>query len=184
MRLLRKIKYHKTLAIYIYSWNPLTEPFPNLETVSPVSIHNSRNWSPSFGAVPTPSSNYFQSVRRWWNPRLPLCLSRRDLRPSAFNSSIRHPVRRQSTNFSPAPARVFFSDEFFHCCLWRFLRFLLHVRSPPPLFPLPAAPSCDGRGQAGTPARAPPPLASVGARSPPDPCPRPALACGRAPRAE
>jgi hypothetical protein len=62
--LLRKIKFLQTVAIYIYGWNPLVEPFPNLETVSPDSIHKSRNCSPKFGAVSTPASNYFQSVRR------------------------------------------------------------------------------------------------------------------------
>jgi hypothetical protein len=84
----------------IDGWNPLVEPFPNLKTVSPDSIHNSRNCSPKFGTVSTtattPTSNYFESVQRWRNPRVPLCSSCLDLRPSAFHSSIRPSIHRQS----------------------------------------------------------------------------------------
>jgi hypothetical protein len=97
------------------SSNSLAEPFPNLETVSPDSIHNSRNCLPKFGAVPTPSttpvSNYFQSMRRWQNPRVPLHSSRRELRPDAFDSSIRLLIRRQSTIFFLTPANFVFSRE-------------------------------------------------------------------------
>jgi hypothetical protein len=72
---------------YIYSWNPLVEPFsniktvsadsihnsfPNIKTISAYSIYNSWNCSPKFEAVPTPTINYFRSVRRWRNPRVPL----------------------------------------------------------------------------------------------------------------
>jgi hypothetical protein len=41
---------------YIYGWNPLAEPFPNLEIVSRDSIHNSKNCSQKFGAVLTPAT--------------------------------------------------------------------------------------------------------------------------------
>ena len=76
----------------IYGWNTIAESFPNLETVSQDWIHNSRNSSPKFRAVPTstttPASNYVQFVRRWWNPRVLLLLSHWELRPDAFDSSI------------------------------------------------------------------------------------------------
>jgi hypothetical protein len=95
----------------IYGWNPLVEPFPNLETISPDSTHNSRNCSPKFGVVPTPANNYFRSVRRWRNPRVPLCSSHQELRPGVFDLSIRPLVHRQSTDFFSAPAKFVFSSE-------------------------------------------------------------------------
>jgi hypothetical protein len=84
-------KYLQILAINI-CWNPLVEPFPDLETVSPHLIHNSRNCPSKFGVVPTPTTipakNYFQSVRRWQNPRVLMCSSWRVLRLGAFDLSI------------------------------------------------------------------------------------------------
>jgi hypothetical protein len=69
----------------IYGWNTLVEPFPKFENPSPVEIRNSRNYSPKFMTVPTPARNYFRSVLRWWNARVPLRSSRRELRPGAFD---------------------------------------------------------------------------------------------------
>jgi hypothetical protein len=63
----------------IYGWKPLIEPFPNPKTVSPDSIHKSRNCSPKFEAVLTPASNYCQSVCHWQNPRVALRSYRREL---------------------------------------------------------------------------------------------------------
>jgi hypothetical protein len=100
---------------YIFGWKPHDEPFRNLETVSPDSIHNSRNCSPKFGAVPypvtTPASNYFQFVRHWQNPRVQLCLPHRGLRPGAFGSSIGPLIRHQSTIFFLTPANFVPSGE-------------------------------------------------------------------------
>jgi hypothetical protein len=56
-------------------------------------------------------SNYFQYVRHWRNLRVPLRLSRRELRLSAFNSSIRSSVRRHSKIFFSAPPNSVFSGE-------------------------------------------------------------------------
>jgi hypothetical protein len=54
----------------------------------------------------TLTSNYFRSVRRRRNLRVPLHSSRRELCPGAFVSSIRLTVRPQSVNLSSSPARV------------------------------------------------------------------------------
>jgi hypothetical protein len=103
-----KISSHPS-NIYIYGWNPLVEPFPNLETISPDSIHNSRNCSPKFRVVPTlattPTSNYFQYVHCRQNLRVLLSSSHRELRPGAFDLSIQPMVRCQSTFFFSAPTR-------------------------------------------------------------------------------
>jgi hypothetical protein len=48
-------------------------------------------------------------MRHWRNLRVPLRVSRQELRPGAFDLSIRPPVRRQSTDFSSAPANFVFS---------------------------------------------------------------------------
>jgi hypothetical protein len=94
--------------LYIYSRLLLVEHIPNHKTFSSYSIPGSRNCSTKFGAVPTPmASNYFRSVRRRWNPRVPLCSSHRELRPDAFDSSIRPTVRTQSVFFSLAATRFF-----------------------------------------------------------------------------
>jgi hypothetical protein len=69
------------------------------------SIWNSRNRSPKFGGVSTPASNYFWFVRRRRNPRVPLCSSRRELRPGASNLSIQPPDLRESVKLSSALAR-------------------------------------------------------------------------------
>jgi hypothetical protein len=78
--------------IYIYMAGTLSpSPFQISKPFHPDSIHNSRNYSPKFRVVPTPASNYFQSVHRWQNSRVPLCSSHREVRPSVFDSSIRPP---------------------------------------------------------------------------------------------
>jgi hypothetical protein len=59
----------------------------------------------------TPASNYFRSMNRRWNTRVPLHSSRLGLRPGAFYSSIRPTVHPQSTILCSAPARVVFSSE-------------------------------------------------------------------------
>jgi hypothetical protein len=97
--------------IYIYVRLHLVEPVLEHKTVHPNPIPSSRYCPPKFGAVPTPASNYSQSVHRLPNPRVPLRSSRRGLRRSAFGSSIGSPNLRQSTDFLSAPARVFFPGE-------------------------------------------------------------------------
>jgi hypothetical protein len=54
----------------------------------------------------TLASNYFRSMRRRRNPRVRLHLPCQDLRPGAFNSSIRPTVLHQSANLFSAPTRV------------------------------------------------------------------------------
>jgi hypothetical protein len=132
--LLRKLKYLQTLAIHIWLEH-LVEPFPNPGTVSSVSIHNSRNCSSKFGAVPTPettpASNYFQSVRRCRNPRVSLHLSRRELRLVAFDSSIRPSVRHQSMIFFSAPANSVFSCEPPSIVVHKVSPFFVPIRATP-----------------------------------------------------
>jgi hypothetical protein len=106
----------QTLAIYIYGRLLLAEHILNHETVFSDSFPISRNCLPKFGAVPTLVSNYFQSMSRRRNPRVPLRLSRRGLCLGAFGSSIESSNLRQSTNSSSAPARVFFPCELLHSC--------------------------------------------------------------------
>jgi hypothetical protein len=65
-------------------------------------------------------------VHRLRNPRVPLRSSRRRLRRSVFGSSIGSPNLQQSTDFSSAPARVFFPGEkppLFHLGFLRFFIF-------------------------------------------------------------
>jgi hypothetical protein len=99
----------------------------NHKAVSSDSIPSSLNCSPKFGAVQTPTTtstnNYFQSVHRRRNPRVPLCSSRRVLRLIASNLLIGPPNHCQSTDFSLAPARVLFPSEFLHCHPWWILVF-------------------------------------------------------------
>jgi hypothetical protein len=112
--------------------------------------------------VPTPTttqaSNYFWSVRRHRNPRVPLRSSRRELHPGAFDSSIRPTVRPESVNLCPAPARVLFSGEPSTNVVHRNFSFLSpprspSVSSPSPLFswrqrPLPLLPPPHGASAA------------------------------------
>jgi hypothetical protein len=156
------------------------------ETFCSNPIPSSRYCSPKFGTVPTPAttpaSNYSQSVHCLPNPRIPLRSSRRGLRRSAFGSSIGSPNLRQSTDFSSAPARVFFPGEKPPLLCLGFLRFFVFPSmqdlphsllifpdggapplsvSPPmaPLFPSPAAAVADGGSRAPRPrsqARPPP----------------------------
>jgi hypothetical protein len=126
------------IYIYIYGWNPLVEPFPILEIVSPDSSNNSRNYLSKFGAVPTPASNYFQSMHRWQNQRVLLRSSRQNLRLGALDSSIRPSVHRQSTDFFSASANFVFSGELSTLSSMFFLCFSSHVHNPP-LSPSPYA---------------------------------------------
>jgi hypothetical protein len=79
-------------------------------------------------------SNYFQSVHRLWNPRVPLCWSHLGLCLGASGSSIGPLNHRQSMVSSLAPAKVTFPVS------------LLHYFQPSSSFsssievPLPAAP--------------------------------------------
>jgi hypothetical protein len=97
-----------------------------------------------FGAIPTPTttptSNYFQSVSGWQNPRVPLRSSRRGLRLGASGSMIEPPNLRQSTNFSSAPTRVLFPGELLHSC--SVFSFISHGRvAPSPWQPWRVAPN-------------------------------------------
>jgi hypothetical protein len=90
--------------IYIYMAGTLSpSPFQISKPFHPDSIHNSRNYSPKFRVVPTPASNYFQSVHRWQNSRVPLCSSHREVRPSVFDSSIRPPPLWHGSRAAPLP---------------------------------------------------------------------------------
>jgi hypothetical protein len=150
MRLLWKIKYHKTLAIYIW-----LKP-------SNWTLSKSRNCFPSFDPqfpeLVTELRGGSNSIEQLLSIRASLAKSKITVVFVSSRSSSQCFQFIDSTSGSTSIDEFLpGSGEFFHCCSWRFLRFLLHVRSPPPLFPLPAAPSRDGRGQAGTPPRAPPP---------------------------
>jgi hypothetical protein len=155
MGLLWKIKYLQTPS-NIYGRNPLVDPFPNLKIVSLVSIRNSQNCSPKFEMVPTPASNYFQTVHSWWNPRVSRRSSHWEFRLGAFDSSIRPLVRRQSMDFSLTSTRVIFSGKLSHCCPMKVFHFP-YVRSPissPPERPLPpCSHTRGGAAAAGRPAR-------------------------------
>jgi hypothetical protein len=126
----------------IYGWSTLVEPFSKFETPPSDSIQNSWNCSPKFGTVPTPvinpTSNYFRSVRRRWNPRVPLRLSHRELRAGTFYLSIRPTVHLQSTNLCSAPARVVFFGEPPPCCTEGFS---VSLFLPPLTFPGGGAPT-------------------------------------------
>jgi hypothetical protein len=136
---LRKIKYLQTLAIYI-GGTLSPNPFQILKPFPPDSIHNSLNCSPKFGAVPTPVttlvSNYFKSMRRCRNQRVPLRSYHRELHPGAFNSSIRPLVRCQSTVFLSASVNLDFSGEqtpLFHSPFFVSSTARSHISISPPL---------------------------------------------------
>jgi hypothetical protein len=155
----------------------IVEPVLEHETFSPNLIPSSRYCSPKFGAVPTPASNYSQSVHRLPNPRVPLRSSRRGLRRSVFGSSIGSPNLRQSTDFLSAPVRVFFPGEKPRLLCLGFLRFFVFPSvqglphspltfpgggaPPPPRFPLPGGSGggrrCQPRSHAPRPRPAGPP---------------------------
>jgi hypothetical protein len=97
--------------LYIYVWLLLAKHVSNHKTVFPDSFPISRNCSPKFGAVPTPTSNYIHFVRRRRNPMVPLLSSRWGLCLSASDSSIGTPNLHQSTDFSSVSVRVFFPGE-------------------------------------------------------------------------
>jgi hypothetical protein len=97
-------------------------------------------------------------VHHWRNPRVPLRSSCRELRPDAFNSSIRPLVHHRSTIFFSAPANFVFSSELYSLFSKSFLCFSPHVATQPislspspcvPFHPHHALPSSGRRGSAG-----------------------------------
>jgi hypothetical protein len=110
----------------------------------------------------TPVSNYFRSVRRQWNPRVPLRLPCQELRPGVFDSSIQPMVHLQSTILCSAPARVVFSGEPPPLLYLGFLRFSIFPSMQGPS-PSPAATPLPLWLTAARPphARGPPPAAPV-----------------------
>jgi hypothetical protein len=166
--------------------------------VSPNLIPSSRYCSLKFRAVPTPTtnpaSNYSKSMYRLWNTRVSLRSSHRGLRRGASDSSIRPMNLLQSTDFSAAPVRVFFTGEKPLLLHLRFLRFFVFPSmqglphspltfpgggAPPPPFPLPVAPLSPLSGDGGSGrrwrprSRARAPLLCSGGRDP-------RALCGRA----
>jgi hypothetical protein len=124
--------------------------------------------------VTTPASNYCQSVHRLPNLRVSLCSYRRGLRRDAFGSSVGPTNLRHSTDFSSAPARVFFPGEKPPLLCLGFLRFFVFPfaqglphslltlpggGAPPPPFPLPWRPYSPSPAVAGGANRAPAPHA-------------------------
>jgi hypothetical protein len=110
-------------------------------------------------------------VRHKWNTRVPLRLSHRELRPSAFDSSIRPTVRSQSTFFFSAPVRFSSLVSPSTIVAPRVLHFFdSHYNSASPSLPSPStAAACPPLSPslglprrrhppASTPARPPPPL--------------------------
>jgi hypothetical protein len=153
----------------IYGRKPLVEPFPKFETPPSDSIRNSRNCSPKFGTVPTRARNYFRSMRRRQNLRVPLRSSRRELCPGAIDSPIWSTIRPQSTNLCSAPARVVFSYEAPPLLYLGFLCFPIRVWPPSPSPHLSQrrcpSPSILPPAEAAAPVRAPHPVGRPG--SPP-----------------
>jgi hypothetical protein len=151
-----------------------SSPFQNSKLHPQIRSITPRIARRSLEVVPTPASNYFRSVHRRWNSRVPLLLSHRGLRPGAFDSSIRSTVHPQSSILCSATARVVFSGEappllylgFFSCSSFsRLCRASLSLLfspptiAPPPPCPPSAAPLPPGGGRprpAGS-ASAPPP---------------------------
>jgi hypothetical protein len=89
-------------------------------------------------------SNYFQSMRRWQNPRVPMRSYRRGLRLGAFDSWFGPPVRHQSTNFFLPPAKIFFFGEetlFLHFFFFPFFVFFTVKSQSLSLLPLACATS-------------------------------------------
>jgi hypothetical protein len=148
----------RTLDIYTCPTSSRRAHSRTRSFVFPISIASSRYCSPKFGAVPTPASNYSQSVHRLPNPRVALRSSRRGLRRSAFGSSIGPPNLWQSTDLASAPASAFFPGEpppwvstlvlhFFSppCAAPLSLPTSPRRRDPPPMC---ACPPCPARGAA------------------------------------
>lgn len=104
---------------------------PNHETVFSDSFPISRNCSPKFGVMSTPvtipTSIYFQSVRRRWNPRV------RCVRLVESGSSIGPLNLRQSTILPSIPARSSSVSSSIHFLC--FLRLLGYRCSPSSLVP-------------------------------------------------
>jgi hypothetical protein len=141
--------------LYIYGRLLLAEHILNHKMVFPDSFPISRYCSLKFGVVPTPASNYFESVRRRWNPRVRLRLSHRGLHLIVFGSSIGPPNLLQSANSSLAPTRVFFPGEQPPLFVILFLRFsiFLFVQG----FPLPSLTPKRRHPPPFSPPRSPPP---------------------------
>jgi hypothetical protein len=115
-------------------------PFQNLKPHPQIRSKTPEITRRSSEVVPTLASNYFRSMCRRRNPIVPLCLSRRELRPSAFDSSIRPTVHPQPTFLCLAPARVIFSGEpppLLYLGFLRVLRFPVHTGPPSPSSTLP-----------------------------------------------
>jgi hypothetical protein len=118
-----------------------SSPFQNSKPHPQIRSETLRIARRSSEVVPTPAttptSKYFRSVRCRRNPRVPLHSSRRELRPGAFDSSIRLTVHPQSTILCSAPARVVFSGEpppLLYLVFLSFLRFpSVHGLPLPPL---------------------------------------------------
>jgi hypothetical protein len=139
-------------SIYIW-WLLLTEHVPNHKTVFPDSFPISQNCSPKFGGIPNPASNYFQSMYRRWNPRIPLCLFYRGLRLGASGSPIGPLNLHQSANLCSASTRSSSPSETSTIVTHKvssFLLFLVCVEAPLaslgggapcPLSPPPRSPS-------------------------------------------
>jgi hypothetical protein len=126
-----------------------SKPHPQIRSETPGITRR------SLEVVPTPVSNYFRSVHRQRNPRIPLCLSRRELRPGSFDSSIRLTIHPQSTILCSAPVRVVFSDEAPPLLYLGFLCFLCFSVCTGPPSPSPHLP----RRRLPSPSRVPPPSA-------------------------
>jgi hypothetical protein len=112
--------------------------------------------------VPTPASNYFRSMHRRWNQRVPLHSSRRELCPGAFDSSIQPTVHPQSMNLSLAPVKVSSPVSLSSIVAHEVLRFCFSHATPLySLFPLSLS-LWRWRPLTPTPARSPLPLAAAG----------------------
>jgi hypothetical protein len=127
--------------IYIYRWNPLRRALFKIRNPTHIRSETPEIARRSSEVVPTPAktpaSSYFRSVCRRRNPRVPLRSSRRELRPGAFNSSIRPTVHPQSTNLCSTPVRVVFSVEPPPLLYLGFLCFPVHTGPPSPFPHLP-----------------------------------------------
>jgi hypothetical protein len=121
----------------------------------------------SLEVVPTPAttsvSNYFRSMRRRQNPRVPLRSPRRELRPGVFNLSIRPTVHPQSMNLCSVLVRVVFSDE---PPLLLYLGFLCFLVCAGPPSPSPHLPRVTPLPLNFPPPLGPAPLAATGSASP------------------
>jgi hypothetical protein len=110
-----------------------SKPCPHIQSETPEIDRRSSEFVPTLATTPT--SNYFRSVRRRRNLRVPLHSSRRELCPGGFDSSIRPTVHPQSMVLCLAPKRVVFSHEpppLLYLGFLRVLRFPVRVGPPSP----------------------------------------------------